>query len=310
MRLIFAGTPAPALVALDAILSSRHQVVAVLSKPDAPAGRGRRAAASPVSARARDLGIELLTPSSPSDSDVVARIAELAPDCAPIVAYGGLITAPLLAIPTFGWINLHFSLLPRWRGAAPVQHAIWAGDVDSGATTFVLEEGLDTGPIVSQVREEIRSDDTTGDLLARLSVRGAELLVTTLDALEEGTIQAIAQPSAGVTLASKITVDQARVNWAIDAIAIDRQIRACTPHPGAWTTCAGARVKVFPVVVAAVQPDMADLPPGHVFVSEKRVVVGTATRAVILGDVQPHGKKPMPATDWYRGLRENDVIFT
>lgn len=310
MRLIFAGTPAPALVALDALLASRHDVVAVVSRPDAPSGRGRSQAGSPVSERARERGLELLTPASPRDPAFIERVVELAPDCAPIVAYGGLITSALLAVPTHGWVNLHFSLLPRWRGAAPVQHAIWNGDDVTGASTFLLEEGLDTGPILAQVIEEIGPLDTSGALLERLAVSGARLLVDSLDAIEDGTATPVAQPNDGVTLAPKILVDDARVRWDSSAEAIDRQVRACTPQPGAWTIWGDARVKIHPITLSPVSLEAPALPPGQVAVIDRRVLVGTATAPVLLGDVQPQGKKSMPAADWLRGLRVSDVLFS
>jgi methionyl-tRNA formyltransferase len=310
MRLIFAGTPAPALVALDALLASRHDVVAVVSRPDAPSGRGRSHAGSPVSERARERGLELLTPASPRDPAFIGRVVELAPDCAPIVAYGGLITSALLTVPRHGWVNLHFSLLPRWRGAAPVQHAIWNGDDVTGASTFLLDEGLDTGPVLAQVIEEIGPLDTSGALLERLAISGARLLVDTLDALEDGSATPVAQSIDGVTVAPKISVDDARVHWDSSAEAVDRQVRACTPHPGAWTTWGDARVKLQPVTLAPESLEAPALPPGQVAVIDRRVLVGTGTAPVLLGDVQPQGRKSMPAADWHRGLRVSDVLFS
>src|SRR5216684_4337472 len=263
MRLVFAGTPQTAVPALDALLASRHDVVAVVTRPDAP-------------------------------------------DCAPMVAYGALLPQSLLDIPRHGWVNLHFSLLPAWRGAAPVQHAILHGDDVTGATTFRLVAELDAGPVFGVVTEPIRPRDTAGELLARLAESGAGLLVATLDGIESGQLEARPQPSEGVSYAPKITAEDARVRWDRPAIAVDRQIRACTPVPGAWTVLGQARLKLWPLANPA--PDVGDLPgngllePGALCVLRSGVLVGTATGPVELGDVQPHGKRRMNAAAWARGL--------
>jgi len=300
VRLVFAGTPDVALPALTALLASRHEVLAVVTRPDAPAGRGRTLQRSPVGALADEHGLEALTPGRPSEPDFLARLAELAPDCCPVVAYGALVPRAALGIPKHGWVNLHFSLLPAWRGAAPVQHAVWHGDDITGATTFLLEEGLDTGPVLGVVTEAIRPTDTSGDLLGRLAVSGAGLLVATMDALDAGVMAAARQPSDGVTLAPKITVDDAEVDWTQPAIRVDRQVRACTPAPGAWTTYSDERLKLGPVTPL---PDDTSLAPGELAVDKVRVRVGTATHAVVLGEVRPQGKKAMAAADWARGTR-------
>ena len=312
MRLVFAGTPDVAVPSLDALSTSSHDVVAVLTRPDAPAGRGRSLLASPVKERALELGLEVLTPSRPGDPLFQGRLRELAPDACPIVAYGGLIPLSALTIPTHGWINLHFSLLPAWRGAAPVQHAIMAGDEVTGATTFLLEQGLDTGPTFGVMTEAIKPNDTSGDLLVRLAQGGAGLLLATLDALEAGDLHAVPQPGEGISLAPKISVKDARICWGTPASAIDRHIRGCTPAPGAWTTFRGERLKIHPV---ALDPDVPAaengkvvapaeaIAPGEVAAAKREVRVGTASGAVRLGTVQPHGKKPMAAADWARGVR-------
>lgn len=301
MRLLFAGTPDVALPALDALVDSRHEVVAVLTRPDAPAGRGRGVAVSPVKRRAAELGLEVLTPASPRDPAFGARLAELAPDCAPVVAYGGLLPASVLDVPTHGWVNLHFSLLPAWRGAAPVQHALLHGDEVTGATTFRIEQGLDTGPVLGTLTETVRARDTAGDLLGRLATAGAGLLVATLDALEDGSLVAVPQPADGVSLAPRLTTEDARVRWEHPALAIDRRVRAVTPSPGAWTTAGdGTRVKLGPV---RLRPDVTDLPAGVVRASKDEVLVGTGTHAVQLGDVAPAGRRMMAAVDWARGAR-------
>jgi methionyl-tRNA formyltransferase len=300
MRLVFAGTPEVALPSLWALLDSQHEVVAVVTRPDAPAGRGRTLTPSPVAAVAAERGLEILRPRRPSDPDFLARLRALAPDCVPVVAYGALVPREALGIPRHGWVNLHFSLLPAWRGAAPVQHAIWHGDDVTGATTFLLEEGLDTGPVLGTVAETIGPRDTSGDLLQRLAGSGSQLLVATMDALDAGVMSAVRQPHDGVSLAPKIGVEDARVDWAQPALRVDRQVRACTPSPGAWTTFRGERLKLAPVLPV---PDAAPLPPGALAVAKHEVLVGTASHPVRLGEVTPTGKKAMDAADWARGVR-------
>lgn len=300
VRLVFAGTPAVALPALDAVAASRHELVAVVTRPDAPAGRGRGLSRSPVGAWADERGIEVLTPARPREPEFLDRLRELAPDCVPVVAYGALVPPVALEIPRHGWINLHFSLLPAWRGAAPVQHAVLHGDELTGASVFQLEAGLDTGPVYGTLTDQIRPQDTSGDLLERLAGSGAGLLVAVLDAIADGTARAEPQPADGVSLAPKLTVADAQVRWGDPAFAVDRRIRACTPAPGAWTTFRGDRVKLGPVRPV---PDGPELKPGELLVERQRVLAGTATSTVALGEVRAAGKKPMPASDWARGVR-------
>ncbi|GIJ27117.1 methionyl-tRNA formyltransferase [Micromonospora qiuiae] len=300
MRVIFAGTPAVAVPALAAVADSRHELVAVVTRPDAPAGRGRGLHRSPVGAWADERGIEVLTPARPREPEFLDRLRELAPDCVPVVAYGALVPPVALEIPRQGWVNLHFSLLPAWRGAAPVQHAVLHGDELTGASVFQLEEGLDTGPVYGTLTDEIRPTDTSGDLLERLAHTGAGLLVAVLDALEDGTARAEPQPADGVSLAPKLTVEDARVRWSDPAFAVDRRIRACTPAPGPWTTFRGERVKLGPVTPA---PDAPDLKPGELRVEKAQVLAGTATVPVRLGEVRAAGKRAMSAPDWARGAR-------
>ncbi|GHJ55233.1 MULTISPECIES: methionyl-tRNA formyltransferase [Micromonospora] len=300
MRLVFAGTPAVAVPALDAIAASGHELLAVVTRPDAPAGRGRGLVRSPVGAWADAHGVEVLTPARPREPEFLDRLRELAPDCVPVVAYGALVPPAALEIPRLGWINLHFSLLPAWRGAAPVQHAVLHGDELTGASVFQLEEGLDTGPVYGTVTDEVRPADTSGDLLERLAHSGAGLLVAVLDALEAGTARAEPQPADGVSLAPKLTVEDARVRWADPAFAVDRRIRACTPAPGPWTTFRGDRVKLGPVTPVANGPE---LKPGELLVEKARVLAGTGTVPVQLGEVRAAGKKAMSAGDWARGAR-------
>jgi methionyl-tRNA formyltransferase len=299
MRLVFAGTPAVARPSLDAIAASAHDLVAVVTRPDAPAGRGRHPVRSPVAAWAEERGIEVLTPKRPSEPEFTDRLRAIGPDCVPVVAYGALVPPAALEIPRFGWVNLHFSLLPAWRGAAPVQHAVLHGDELTGASVFRLEEGLDTGPVYGTLTEPIGPTDTSGDLLARLSVAGATLLVSVLDAIAAGAAHPVPQPTDGVSLAPKLTVEDAAVRWTDPAIAVDRRIRAGTPAPGAWTAFRGERLKLGPVRVAP----GARLAPGELAVERGRVLVGTATDPVLLGEVQPAGRRPMPAEAWARGVR-------
>ncbi|MET7374719.1 methionyl-tRNA formyltransferase [Micromonospora arida] len=300
MRVIFAGTPAVAVPALAAVAASRHELVAVVTRPDAPAGRGRGLSRSPVGAWADEHGVEVLTPARPRDPEFLDRLRELEPACVPVVAYGALVPLAALEIPRHGWINLHFSLLPAWRGAAPVQHAVLHGDELTGASVFQLEEGLDTGPVYGTLTDEIRATDTSGDLLGRLADTGAGLLVAVLDAIADGTARAEPQPADGVSLAPKLTVDDARVRWGDPAFAVDRRIRACTPAPGGWTTFRDERVKLGPV---APVPDGPELKPGELLVEKSRVLAGTATVPVRLGEVRAAGKRAMDATDWARGVR-------
>jgi methionyl-tRNA formyltransferase len=300
VRLVFAGTPEVAVPSLDALLASRHEVVAVVTRPDAPAGRGRRLAPSAVAARAEAAGVPVLKPERVRDPAFIDELRALQPDCCPVVAYGALVPKSALDVPPRGWVNLHFSLLPAWRGAAPVQHALIAGDEVTGASTFLLEEGLDTGPVFGAITEAIRPRDTSGDLLARLAVSGARLLVATLDGIEDGTVSAVPQPLEGVSHAPKLTVDDAYVDWSAPALAIDRLVRGCTPAPGAWTTFRGERLRLGPL---ALRGDVVELTPGTLRVEKTAVLVGTGSSAVELGEVRPQGKRPMPAADWARGVR-------
>ena len=305
MRLLFAGTPPAAVPALRLLLDSpRHDVVAVLTRPDAPSGRGRAVGRSPIGQLADEAGVPVHTPRRPSDPEFVETLRGLAVDCAPVVAYGALLPASILLVPRLGWVNLHFSLLPAWRGAAPVQHAVLNGDEFTGASTFLIEAGLDSGPVFGVTTEPIGPDDTSGDLLSRLSVSGAELLAATLDALEDGDVAPREQPTDGVSLAPKLSVEDARIDFARPAIALDRRIRACTPAPGAWCTWRGGRLKLGPVSIAA--GPAGELAPGRIRVDGGAVLVGTSTRPIVLGTVQPAGRKPMAATDWARGARPGD----
>jgi methionyl-tRNA formyltransferase len=299
VRIVFGGTPDVAIPSLDALADSRHELLAVVTRPDAPSGRGKKFTASSVAQRAVDLGIEVLKPQRPRDAEFVNRLSELAPDCCPVVAYGALLPQAVLEIPRHGWINLHFSLLPAWRGAAPVQHAILAGDQVTGATTFRIVLELDAGPIFATVTEPIRPNDSAGDLLQRLSLSGARLLVDTLDGIEDGALTATPQPEtdAQVSYASKINVEDARIDWTQPAEVVDRLVRACAPAPGAWTRFRGERFKINSARISD-----SVLSPGRLEIGKRSVRVGTASQALELDEVQAQGKRPMPAADWARGV--------
>jgi len=304
MRVVFAGTPEVAIPSLEAIVASRHELVGVITRPDAPAGRGRSLVASPVAqwveAQPQLASIPVLKPEHPRDPDFLDALKALAPEACPVVAYGALLPQSALDIPAHGWINLHFSVLPRWRGAAPVQYALWDGDEVTGATTFRIVKELDAGPTFGVMTQLIRPDDTAGTLLAKLAEGGAGLLVQTLDGIEDGTLEARPQQAEGMTYAPKVTVDDAQVNWRHPAIAIDHQVRACTPFPGAWTTIGGERLKLGPVGVRSSEHTLA---PGELLVEKNAVWVGTGTAPVALGEVKAFGKKAMDAADWARGTR-------
>jgi methionyl-tRNA formyltransferase len=321
VRLVFAGTPAAALPTLRALAASRHTVAAVVTRPDAPVGRGKKMHRSPVAELAEELGFATLKPARPNEGWFLDRLRAIAPDCCPVTAYGALLPQAALDIPPHGWVNLHFSVLPAWRGAAPVQHAVLRGDDVTGATTFRIVKELDAGPVFGTLTAPIRPTDTSGDLLERLAAAGAELLVRTLDAIEDDTARAVPQPADGVSFAPKLTPADGRVDWKLPAHLIDRQLRACTPEPGAWTEfgtgasgtgasgtgrSTSGRLKLWPVTLAAgagLASGGPGLAPGELRVDRNAVYAGTGTVPVRLGDVQPPGKRRMPAADWARGLR-------
>ncbi len=301
MRLVFAGTPKVAADTLAVLLDdNRHEVAAVLTRPDAPKGRSARPVPSPVAELAAARGIEVLRPARPADPGLAARLAELDPDCCPVVAYGGLIPVALLALPRHGWVNVHFSLLPRWRGAAPVQRAILAGDEVTGVTVFRLVEELDAGPVLATATYPLGPSETAGDALDALQVRGAALLGDTLAGLGDGSVTGTAQPRDGVTLAPKLTVAAARIDWNRPGAEIDRLVRANNPSPVAWTELDGERFRVLRLGPA---DPTAELEPGQVFPERNRVLVGTGDRPRELELVQPAGRRSLPAADWARGLR-------
>ena len=304
MRLVLAGTPSVAIPSFEALLASDHEVTAVVTRPDAARGRSKRLVPSEVGQWAADHGIPALKPMHPRDPEFVAALTELAPDACPVVAYGALVPQHVLDIPRYGWVNLHFSLLPRWRGAAPVQRAVMAGDGVTGATTFRLVRELDAGPVYGTTEMALTGTETAGEVLEALAHTGARLLLDTIDALAT-TEPAEQDDEAAVTLAPKITVEEARIDWTRQADEIDRLVRGCSPEPMAWTTIGDERFKV-----ALGRPtEEAGLAPGEVRVEKRRVLVGTGTTALELVRVQPQGKKEMAGADWGRGLRDAAVRF-
>ena len=299
MRLLFAGTPEAALPSLRTLLDSHHEVVGVLTRADAPSGRGRRLRPSPVKALALDAGVPVLTPRTLRDAAVQEELRALAPDAAPVVAYGNLVPAPALAIPTLGWVNLHFSLLPAWRGAAPAQRAVLAGQERTGMSVFRLDEGLDTGEVITTAETEIGPHETAGELLARMAADGAALLLEALDALEAGTARLTAQDDAAATHAAKLTPAEARIDWTRPAAEVSALIRGMSPDPGAWTLLGGERFKVLGTVEPPADPPAAA--PGELVATKRHLLVGTGTTPLALGTVAPAGKRAMAGADWARG---------
>lgn len=305
MKVIFAGTPEVAIPSLEALWESKHELLAVLTQPAARQGRGRKVQPPPVAQWAFEHDIEVLSPTKVTDAS--GRLQELGPDCIPVVAYGNLIPESALDIPQFGWVNLHFSLLPAWRGAAPVQHALLAGDEMTGASVFQIEKGLDTGPVFGQLTEIIRPTDTSGELLNRLAYAGSQLLVDVINGIEVDALEAKPQPTDGVSLAPKINPADGLINWEQPAFAIERHIRAFTPAPGAWTRFGEERMGIGTITIDPAGPNLA---PGEAALTKKTVYIGTGTDPVRLGEIKPAGKKLMPATAWGNGQRENEVRFS
>lgn len=296
LRLVFAGSPSAAVPSLEALATSGHDVVAVVTRQDSPQGRKGILTPTVVATAAQERGIPVIKANRLA-GEATEAVSALAPDLGVIVAYGGLVREPLLSAPRLGWINLHFSLLPRWRGAAPVQRAIIAGDDVTGATVFQLVPELDAGDVFGQHTESVGRHQTAGSLLESLSVSGAELLVRVVNALADGT--AVAEPQVGeVTLAPKLSLTDGQLNWWMDAATVVNHVRGVTPEPGAFTTVDGARLKVLDAVIAR---DVARLAPGHLALVNKSLLIGTSSDPIELVAVQPAGKKPMSAADWWRG---------
>ncbi|HEX7349685.1 methionyl-tRNA formyltransferase [Brachybacterium sp.] len=298
MRLLFAGTPEAALPSLRTLLDSSHEVVGVLTRADAPAGRGRRLTPSPVKALALEAGVPVLTPATLRDAEVQQQLRELAPDAAPVVAYGNLVPQAALDIPRHGWVNLHFSLLPAWRGAAPAQRAVLSGARETGMSVFRLEKGLDTGDVLSTAHTSIGPFETSGGLLERMSLDGAAVLLSALDALEAGTAALTPQDHDLATHAPKLSTAEAEIDWTLPAEQVSAHIRGMSPQPGAWTMLKGARAKILGLEQA---PEHAPLPPGRLEATRRQVLVGTGTDVIALSTLAPAGKRPMRAVDWARG---------
>lgn len=295
LRVVFAGSPAAAVPSLRALIAGPHEVVAVVTREDAPRGRKRVLTPTPVAEVAAEHGIRVIRANrlGPVADELIALRADLGV----VVAYGGLIREPLLSAPRLGWINLHFSLLPRWRGAAPVQRAIMAGDRETGAAVFRLVPELDAGPVYGMQRRPVGARETAGHLLDALAAEGAELLIEVVDGLAAGTATAREQEGA-VTLAPKLTLDDARVDWGATAAAVDACIRGVTPEPGAFTELGGERLKILDAVPAH---GVAGMAPGLLALRDGRVMIGTGGDPIELVQVQPAGRRPMPAADWWRG---------
>jgi len=302
MRLVFAGTPEAAVPSLRVLAASVHEVVLVVTRPDAPLGRKRVLTPSPVAQASAELGLPVLR-TARLDAAATAEITATEPELGVIVAYGGLVREPLLSAPAHGWINLHFSLLPRWRGAAPVQHALIAGDDETGASVFRLVPELDAGDVYGERRQPVRAEATAGDVLGALAQDGAELLHEVVDAIAAG--EARATPQSGEpTYAPKLTIADGALDFTLPAAAVLARLRGVTPEPGAFTTVGGARVKIL----AAHEAADADAGPeaGRIALAGRDVLIGTATHPVVLDRVQPAGRGPMAAADWWRGVRVDD----
>ena len=296
LRLVFAGSPDAAVPSLRALAASAHDVVTVITREDSPQGRRAVLTPTPVAAEADRLGLPV-TRANRLAGEATETVQALAPDLGVIVAYGGLVREPLLSTPRLGWINLHFSLLPRWRGAAPVQRAIMAGDDITGASVFQLVPELDAGDVFGRVTEPIGRHQTAGSLLDSLAESGASLLVRVVDALADGTARAVPQ-DGDVTLAPKLGLADGEVDWTLPAEAVSAQIRGVTPEPGAFTTIDDARLKILDATIAR---DVPRMPAGQFALVGRRVVVGTATDPIELVAVHPSGRRAMDAASWWRG---------
>ncbi|WEV73410.1 methionyl-tRNA formyltransferase [Bifidobacterium sp. ESL0798] len=335
LQVLFAGTPEVAVPALRRLAGDHEhfEVVAVLTRPDAPQGRGRKLTPSPVKQAALDLDIPVLE-CDPKEPTFVAELKATGAEAGAVVAYGKILKEDVLGALPMGWYNLHFSLLPQWRGAAPVQRSVWSGDTVTGATVFRLTKGMDTGPILAQSTCEIGAHDTSGDILARLAEDGSHLLASALTAMAEGRIVLQEQPQGAYEVAKKISHEDARIRFDVPVFATDRQIRACTPEPGAWCmlhpqggddSANGSDQRDKTKVSPDAERDMGDTEPFHVLkarpadgndpqvptdlkpgmlsTSKKHVWIGTATDPLELEEVKAQGKKAMRAADWARGAR-------
>ncbi|WP_129657749.1 methionyl-tRNA formyltransferase [Rothia halotolerans] len=300
MRVLYAGTPEIAVAPLEALIEAGHDVVGVLTRPDAPLGRKRVLTPSPVAARAEELGLPVIR-AHRYDDEAHAAVLRLAPEAAAVVAYGALLPRRALEAVPHGWINLHFSRLPAWRGAAPVQRALMAGETVLWASTFLIEEGMDTGPVFDVLSEPVGPEDTAGTMLRRLAVSGGRMLAGTLGEIEAGTARP--RPQEGEpTRAAKLVLEDGRVDWARPAAGIEAQARGATPEPGLWTTLEGQRVKLAGLRAAPPEDDDdAARVPGEARLAGREVRVRAADGDVVVARIQPAGKKMMDAADWARG---------
>jgi methionyl-tRNA formyltransferase len=309
LRLVFAGTPAAAVPSLERLAGSGHEIVAVITRPSAPLGRKRVLTPSPVAQAAERLGLEVIE-AARLDESVTARIAEAEPELGVIVAYGGLVREPLLSMPAHGWINLHFSLLPAWRGAAPVQHALIDDDAQTGAAVFRLVPELDAGDVFADLVHPIREDDTAGSLLDDLAVSGAGLLADVVDGIAAGT--AHASPQVGEpSFAPKLGIDDARIDWTLPARRVLARYRGVTPEPGAWTTLDGARLKLLELAGTLDRTEFTEAPalaPGELAMVARRLIIGTGDVPVEVVRVQPAGRTAMQAPDWWRGSGRSGAV--
>ncbi|WP_300265186.1 methionyl-tRNA formyltransferase [Microbacterium sp.] len=302
MRLVFAGTPAAAVPTLRTLIRE-HEIAAVITRPDAPLGRKRVLTPSPVAQEAADYDLPVIK-TARLDQEATERIAALRPELGVIVAYGGLVREPLLSVPTHGWINLHFSVLPQWRGAAPVQRALIAGDAELGASVFQLVPALDAGDVFAARTVPVPADADADAALKLLAHDGAALTAQVVANIEDGT--ALAHPQEGpVTVAPKLTLDDGLLNWDEPVQSVFARWRGVTPEPGAHTTVGDVRVKIL----AAAPADTAEaLEPGELRATKTALLIGTATLPLAVTRVQPAGKGAMNATDWWRGVRSAQTL--
>ena len=299
MRTVFFGTPQWAVPSLEALLESDIEVAAVVTNPDRPAGRGMELRASPVKERALQAGLEVLQPQRARAPELHETLATLAPEFATVVAYGKILPPSLLAIPRLGFVNVHFSLLPEYRGAAPVQRAVMDGRDISGVSIMVLTEGMDEGPVLSRIEEPVGADDTAGSFGERLARIGSSALVEALVAYGDGELEPVEQDHERATYAPKITSEEAAIDWGLGSAAIRNQVRGLNPAPGAWTTLRGKRLKVW----EAARSDAGGLAPGELYAIRGALIVGTGEGALELMQIQLQGKRPATGADAARGLR-------
>ena len=299
MRLVYAGTPAFAAIALEALIHSEHQIVLVLTQPDRPAGRGMKIVASEVKQLALKHGLRTSQPATLRDADAVKAIAKVGADALVVAAYGLILPAEVLDTFQYGCINIHASLLPRWRGAAPIQHALLAGDSETGISIMRMEEGLDTGPVFTMERIQIEPRDTSSTLHDKLAALGARSIVHALAGIESGTLRAEPQSTEGITYAHKVTREQARIDWKLPAADLDRAVRALNPFPAAFSYFDEQVVKIWESEVTSGSPAMS----GEITdVSEAGIVVSCGSGALRLTRLQRPGGKQLPVAEFLRGF--------